>query len=353
MHSSEADETRQQGWGLEELQLLAALGFGPDSALMNEPKLFVDAAFLSALQSELVSELGEEEASRTFFHIGMIHGLRDAARIGEAEPGPAGMPGVIETPPLAMRFGGGMSSGATASELEMAGCWPEQFEAEARLNKLGSSAAGVCSLSAGYTSGWLSGTLERDVVVEERSCRAAGHANCSFVARDERAVRDSGEPDDRCHLPVSAVRVVALAPSAALQPTTGGPTHVDTLPPHADTEDPAVHIWGPVMVMPFGQPEAAMQTIEMLARDEATRVVRVVVLDLDGAFLDESFGAAALEHVIGEMQSWGAEVILTGISPLSEHVVAELQAAMMLTRKDLAEAVAYAFQIADAQRHLL
>ena len=44
---------------------------------------------------------------------------------------------------------------------------------------------------------------------------------------------------------------------------------------------------------------------------------------------------------------------MTGISPLSEHVVAELQASHLLSRKDLPEAIAYAFQIAEAQRHLL
>ena len=77
------------------------------------------------------------------------------------------------------------------------------------------------------------------------------------------------------------------------------------------------------------------------------------MLDLCGAVLDEAFGAAALENLIENVQSWGAEVILTGISPLSEDVVAELQANLLLSRKDLPEAIAYAFQVAEAQRHLL
>ncbi len=114
-----------------------------------------------------------------------------------------------------------------------------------------------------------------------------------------------------------------------------------------------MHIWGPVMVMPFTGPEAALQTIELLEQDDATRAVRVVVLDLCGVLLDEGFGAAAVERLIEDIQSWGAEVILTGISPLSEEVVAELQATLLLSRKDLPEAIAYAFQIAEAQRHLL
>ena len=69
MHSSRAEGPERLGWGLEELQLLASLGFGPDSALMNEPKLFVDCAFLAALQRELVRKLGLEEAERTLFRL--------------------------------------------------------------------------------------------------------------------------------------------------------------------------------------------------------------------------------------------------------------------------------------------
>ena len=107
------------------------------------------------------------------------------------------------------------------------------------------------------------------------------------------------------------------------------------------------------MVMPFAGPEAALQTIELLGREAPTHQVRVVVLDLCGLVVDEGFGAAALESVVAAVQDWGAEVILTGISPLSEAAVADLQASLLLSRKDLPEAIAYAFQIAEAQRHLL
>ena len=47
---------------------------------------------------------------------------------------------------------------------------------------------------------------------------------------------------------------------------------------------------------------------------------------------------------------WGAEPILTGISPLSEAAVADLEKTHLVIRKDLPEAIAAAFQIADAQR---
>jgi hypothetical protein len=81
--------------------------------------------------------------------------------------------------------------------------------------------------------------------------------------------------------------------------------------------------------------------------------VRVVVLDLRNRVLDEGFEAAALESVIEAVETWGAELILTGISPISESMVMELETAHLLLRKNLAEAIATAFQVSEAQRHLL
>ena len=65
------------------------------------------------------------------------------------------------------------------------------------------------------------------------------------------------------------------------------------------------------------------------------------------------FGAAALEQVLGSIESWGAEAILTGVSQFSEPVVEGLEVAHCILRKDLGEAIASAFQLADAQRHSL
>ena len=352
MNSSKADERGRPGWGVEELQLLAALGFGPDSVLMNEPKLFVDAAFLAALQRELADELGDAEAERAFFHIGLLHGLRDAIRIGTAEPAGDGCPELVEYPSLVMRLGPLAGHARRPGCFEATGCWPDAFEAESRLSKLGASPAPACALSAGYTSGWLSGTLDRDIVAVETSCRAAGAPHCAFVVRDEEPSGSASGPHASPRLSIATLRAVA-GQTPCGRNDGGAPALAPALPSALDPEDPAVHIWGPVMVMPFIGPEAALQTIELLEQDDATRAVRVVVLDLCGALLDEGFGAAAVERLVEDVQSWGAEVILTGISPLCEEVVAELQASLLLSRKDLPEAIAYAFQIAEAQRHLL
>jgi anti-anti-sigma regulatory factor len=132
--------------------------------------------------------------------------------------------------------------------------------------------------------------------------------------------------------------------------------HVPTLDDPAsgfDPNDPAVHTWGPVMVLPFIGPDDALATVEMLSRNPDTCSARVVVIDLRGTELDEGFGAAALERVLEQIESWGADAILTGVSQFSEPVVEGLEVAHCLLRKDLSEAIASAFQLADAQRHIL
>jgi anti-anti-sigma regulatory factor len=78
----------------------------------------------------------------------------------------------------------------------------------------------------------------------------------------------------------------------------------------------------------------------------------VVIVDLSGTLIDDGFGAAALEQILGAIEGWGAEPILTGVSPLSAQVVGELESSHLVLHKDLANAIAVGFQIADAQRHV-
>ena len=215
-----------------------------------------------------------------------------------------------------------------------------------------------CALSAGYTSGWLSGTLERDVLVVEGTCAAAGDEHCTFVAREPGAWREHG--DERAievlgRLSIESLRAVATGDSISAAGTEAmmGTPRGYALPSQLDPNDPAIHVWGPVMVMPFAGADLALQTIDLLGHDRDMGGVRVVVLDLCGAEIADDLEAAGLEQLIENVQSWGTEIILTGVSPLSDPVVANLEATHLLSRKDLPEAIAYAFQIAEAQRHPL
>lgn len=335
-------------------ELLRRLGFGPESFLMNDPKLFVDRAFLSSLLAELEAELGPEGARDVLFQIGVGHGLRDAERmlggryVVDGQPGP---PAPCAATSLPMRLAPRRSRGAG---LELGGCWPEAHEAEARLARLGHSRDVSCHLSAGYTSGWLSGTHDLDVLTVEIACVAAGAPRCEFRAFE---TEDSGEATRP-----SAAEALSEALLQTLCPHPADATGREAAPGlvaatneegRFEREQDAVHIWGPVMVLPFTTPDEALCTVEMLARDPAARSVRVVVIDLREQPIDAGFGAAGLERVLGQIGDWGAEAVLTGVSPLSAPILADLQGSYWLTRKDLPNAIASAFQIADAQRHPL
>jgi hypothetical protein len=351
------------------MSVLATLGFGPDSPLMREAKLFTDMRFLGALLVELEDELDPSGARAALFQIGLIQGMRDAYQVLDQTflPGFAPAAPLPECPPLAIHLETHRSQGG----IEIPGAWPEGYEAEARLSKLGSSPEATCSLSAGYTSGWLSGTFDAQVLVIEHSCVSRGDSRCEFLALESEAwiARDSAEARtllEDISFPAAREAALAIRSPAPAEPPMVDSSALDaaTLPPRSESApsptqssfdplDPAVHVWGPVMILPCSELDHALRTIDMLGYDTSVSAVRVVVIDLHDAVLDEAFGAAALEQIVEYLEAWGAEVILTNVPPLSEKIVADLETSHLLIRKDLPEAIAAAFQISEAQKHPL
>ena len=104
------------------------------------------------------------------------------------------------------------------------------------------------------------------------------------------------------------------------------------------------------MIISFTGGEEALEAVDLIGRDPAARDVSVVVVDLSGAVVDEGYGAVALEQVVDMIEAWGAEAVFAEVSPLAEPVVADLEHQPLMIHKDLAQAIAAAFQIAEAQR---
>lgn len=331
---------------------LEALGLDLESTLREEPRFLLDARLLGALHAELEEGLGAGEARVALLQLGFLHGLRDAeALLRSSFEGPALARGDERTPTaprLALRFSP-RPAGAGARALELRGDWPEQREAEAVLGACGARAEPGCAVSAGYTSGWLSGLFEADVLALEEACGSAGADGCRFVAREVEAWR--------LRTDVRADRTLAALPFALLR------ERVDRhLAPRAEAASepsdrfepgaPVVHVWGPVMVLPFAGVEESQRALQAIAREPAAQTVRVVVVDLSGALVDEGFGALALEQILDAVEARGAEPLLAGVSPLSASVVEELAGSRAVMHKDVGEAIAAAFQVAEAQRHV-
>jgi anti-anti-sigma regulatory factor len=314
--------------------------------LLKEPGILLDPNFLGALHRELRSELGAAEANHSLFQMGFLHGLQDGIRARDDVFGEQPeAPGCTVAPPLPIQ----MRTDAEAAELggvALRGLWPECTEAAVLIDALGKPVEPACFVSAGYTSGWLSGTLDANILALETSCSACGADTCSFAAREASVWRALGDPDVMQlldALPFESFRAFVCATRDAQIDSNSETDQIES-------DRSVVHIWGPVMVVPFSSGDEALQAIDLIGRDPAASDVSVVVVDLSGAIIDESFGAMALEQIVDTIEAWGAEAIFAAVSPLSEVAVADLERQPLVTHKDLSQAVAAAFQIAAAQR---
>lgn len=324
--------------------------FDPEALLVREPRVLLDPRFLGALHLELEDELGSEPANTALLQIGFLHGLRDAlqavGKLSQADEESA----LVSVPsPLPTRLRAAAAAQPPGA-IELHGSWPERCEASARLASIGRSQRCACAVSAGYTSGWLSGLFDADIAVLETSCGATGAAECRFVAREVEAWRT--HPDGEADALLAALPFAALREAICNEPEPA-PAPKEPSRSFVDSEAAVIHIWGPVMVIPFCGPDEALQALDLIGRDPSARQVSVVVLDLSGAIVDEAFGAVALEQLIEGVEAIGAEIVFAGVGELSANVVAELSTPPLLIVKDLHTAIATAFQVAAAQRRLV
>jgi hypothetical protein len=313
-----------------------------EDGLIRDARVLLDAKLLGALHGELGRRLGAAGAREALLQAGFFQGLRDALRAaGNARGMIAGRAG----PVLAMLLA---PAAADDGALAVAGRWPARVEAEALLASGGRRRACGCALSAGYTSGWLAGLWETDVVAVERSCAARGEAECAFVARETSDWRHRADP--------AALASLEVLPFAELREAVerdlGAERHSEIRPGQLDPESPAVHVWGPVMIVPYAG-DQTVAAVETVSREPGGAAITVVVIDLEGVVLDDGFGALALERCLEAIHAWGAEAVLAGVAPLSQPVVDEIGHGSLVVCKDLQSAIAAAFQIAEAQRHLM
>jgi hypothetical protein len=348
MSSSRARRVRRDGARERSLE---SLGFDPDALWVRDAGLLFDPHFLGALHAELLGELGQPQAEATLLQIGFLQGLREAQRVLDGPLGAKGAEtGTARTAPLPIQLRV-QPGAAPAGGILLEGAWPERGEASARLASVGVAACSACAVSAGFTAGWLSAMLDTDVLAVETSCAATGAEACRFVVRDIETWQAGGDEAARAGLdalPFAALRELVLERTAPPPAPPPAPERSG-----CDPEAAVVHIWGPVMVVPWAGPDEAQAAIELVGRDPGAREVSVIVLDLSRAVLDEGFAAAALESMARTIESRGAELLVAGASAFAEAVLADLETRPIGLHKDLDHAVAAAFQIADAQRRAL
>jgi len=341
--------TKESKRHLENRSRLEGLGFGSDSILMSDPKLFLDSAFLAIVTAEFQQELGEDCSRQALQEIGRHHGLCDAIRTLSAAStgdGDAGFPPAQTGPHLAMQFA---SPPRPAQEFVLQGSWPECHEARARLSRLSHTEGPSCFLSAGYTAGWLAEIYDAEVEVVETACEASGGETCRFEARIMAAgtcrtetPRPSPEKDAT---PPMEFPIESFGPEI-----TDSSHHPDS-PSPLDPEEDAVQVWGPVMVLPFSDPEVAETTLLELEMDSLSSEIGAVVIDLRGRSLDTNSEQVRLERILKVIARWQAQAVFAGVSRATEATLQRFDSGCLIARKKLSEAIAVAFQIAEAQSH--
>jgi len=328
-----------------------ALRFDPDALWVRDAGLLFDPHFLGALHAELGDELGPEEARATLLQIGFLQGMRESQRVLEETSASKETDlGGARSSPLAIQLR--VRTGATpAGGIALEGSWPERSEASAHLEALGVASGSACAVSAGFTSGWLSGMFDADLLAVEASCAATGAPACRFEVRDAECWHHGDNAAAAAGLealPFAALRQLVLGRVPA-----GAPQAAKSERRGREGDSAVVHIWGPVMVVPYTGPDEVLAAVELVGRDPGAREVSAIVLDLAGAPLDEAFAAAALERILETIELRGAELLVAGVSALAETVLSDLERRPIGVYKDLDHAVAAAFQIADAQRRAL
>jgi hypothetical protein len=315
----------------------------PQDVLERDPHVLLDPRFSGRLHLQLARTFGPQAAAPALLRMGFLHGLAHAAQASAATAEGGGR----LVPALAMRYRVRVCEGRT----EVRGEWPALAEASSRLAAGAETAAGCCALSAGYTSGWLSGMLDLDLLALEEECSADGHVSCRFVAREPDAWRERDVRADPwlAALPFESDRALVRAREAALRLARASQGAAQALA-GIDRSSACVHIWGPVMVLPFGGAEEGLRTLDLLGQDPEAQRVSVVVVDLGDAIIDPAFGALALELIVRTADAWGAETLFAEPSALSEPVLAELDHPPLLVLKGLEQAIATAFQIASVQQ---
>jgi hypothetical protein len=324
-----------------------AAGADEPSALVDELEAvcagrdpFEDLDALAELRSEVFELLGFDYGEGILYGIGFKEGLLDGVRVAQSfSSGSEPLPNVVG-PPLPLLFR--PEAGDVASRFR--GTLHDCVEADVHSATHEPAKSPSCFVSAGYAAGWYSAILGRDVLVREWECAAChpvSAGDCSFEARD---VED--------WLASDPAWVGALLPFLDFDESRKGAelaalaegVESDGEALAFDPSSPAIHVWGPVMVLPYGGPEDGQAALRVIKSDADGWGLQVAVLDLTGARIDdvEIVRVAKLRRAL---ESEGLAVVIAGgTSELARSFPGDERDAPLLA-PNVSQAIALAFQI--------
>lgn len=179
--------------GPHALHLAELLDFHPDQGIirLHEQRVVIlSAAAMGLMRKELVDTLGPEATRRILLRFGFADGYHDAvnlrARSNWATPLDGlrsgamlhTLEGIVRADVRRVEYD--EESGRFEEEVT----WHDSYEAEQHVHHYGKSASPVCWSLVGYSSGFVSACLGKEIYFRETTCASQGHGHCSAIGRD-------------------------------------------------------------------------------------------------------------------------------------------------------------------------
>jgi DNA-binding NtrC family response regulator/predicted hydrocarbon binding protein len=193
MASTVKGSARPEARRPQTLHLAELLDFRPDKGIirLHEQRVVIlSAAAMGLMRKELVDTLGREAARRVLLRFGFADGYHDAVNLRARSNWASPLDGLRAGAMLHTLEGIVRADVRRAEYDEDSGrfeeevIWHDSYEAEQHLHHYGKSAAPVCWSLVGYSSGFVSACLGKEIYFREMSCAGQGHRHCSAIGRD-------------------------------------------------------------------------------------------------------------------------------------------------------------------------
>src|SRR5690349_10301519 len=179
--------------GPQAVHLAELLDFRPDQGIirLHEQRVVIlSAAAMGLMRKELVDTLGLETARRVLLRFGFADGYHDAVNLRARSKWTNPVDGLRAGAVLhtlegivradVRRVDYDESTGRFEEEVR----WHDSYEAEQHVHHYGKSSTPVCWSLAGYSSGFVSACLGKEIYFREVSCAGQGERHCSAIGRD-------------------------------------------------------------------------------------------------------------------------------------------------------------------------
>ena len=177
----------------KDLHLAELLDFRPDQGVirLHEQRVVIlSAAAMGLLRKELVDSLGRETARRLLLRFGFADGYHDAVNLRERSTWTSPFDGLQSGAMLHTLEGivraevRRIDHDAASGRFEEEVAWHDSYEAEQHLHHYGKSSSPVCWSLLGYSSGFASACLGKEVYFRESQCLGQGAKHCVAIGRD-------------------------------------------------------------------------------------------------------------------------------------------------------------------------